>query len=236
MKKIFILLILSTFTLQSFAQSTVNSTLTEDSKALQFQIGSNFTLTSFQGSAFSFKYHLKPELAFRIGVSLDLNNGSSDKNQNNLNYNDSLYNYTKVINMNYYNYKVRFNTNIILYSKNSFGLYFFYGVGPFLSVGLVNQKFTETPILLNYPTSVYNSETKEKELSLGLTGVGGVEWFISKSISIHAEYSLSAAYNWYKQEITTNQTTSPNISKTQETRNYITTTGNGVRFGLSIYF
>jgi hypothetical protein len=56
--------------LKSIAQQSGSKPLTENSKALQFQIGSNFTLTSFQGAALSYKHHLKPLRAIRVGSEL----------------------------------------------------------------------------------------------------------------------------------------------------------------------
>lgn len=61
-----------------FAQADEEShALTEGAKALQFQITDNFRLSSFNGSAFTYKRHSSDDRAFRLGMSFG-NRFSSD--------------------------------------------------------------------------------------------------------------------------------------------------------------
>lgn len=61
MKPFHFLFFVSIFSsLQVFAQSSESKPILEGSKAIQFQINNNFTLSSFQGTAFSYKYHVQP--------------------------------------------------------------------------------------------------------------------------------------------------------------------------------
>jgi len=74
--------------------------------------------------------------------------------------------------------------------------------------------------------------------SLGLTGLVGVEWFVSKSISLHAEYRISLGYSQEKREY--NRTTISQTGKSyitgNETIKFRQLSSDGVRFGLSVYF
>ena len=47
--------------------------------ALQFQISENFTLSDFQGSILSGKYHLGKRSAVRLGLAINFEDGNADR-------------------------------------------------------------------------------------------------------------------------------------------------------------
>jgi opacity protein-like surface antigen len=215
--------------LRSIAKQSGSKPLTENSKALQFQIGSNFTLTSFQGAALSYKHHLKPLRAVRVGSELSLSKSNFDLTEVD-SVGETL---SKSDQTRYY---VRFNTQLIWYSESHSGISFFYGVGPFLGFGKSEKK---DEWVSHYPGhSRTNLDETKTGWSLGLTGLVGVEWFVSKSISLHAEYRISLGYSREKREY--NRTTISQTGKSyitgNETIKFRQLSSDGVRFGLSVYF
>lgn len=214
--------------LRSIAQQSGSKPLTENSKALQFQIGSNFTLTSFQGAALSYKHHLKPLRAVRVGSELSLSKSNFDLTEVD-SVGETL---SKSDQTRYY---VRFNTQLIWYSESYSGISFFYGVGPFLGFSKSEKK---DEWVSPYPGHRTNLDETKTGWSLGLTGLVGVEWFVSKSISLHAEYRISLGYSREKREY--NRTTISQTGKSyitgNETIKFRQLSSDGVRFGLSVYF
>jgi opacity protein-like surface antigen len=217
--------------LRSIAQQSGSKPLTENSKALQFQIGSNFTLTSFQGAALSYKHHLKPLLAIRVGSELSLSKSNFDLTEV-----DSVGDLETLSKSDQTWYYVRFNTQLIWYSESYSGISFFYGVGPFLGFSKSEKKDELVSPYPGHPRT--NLDETKTGWSLGLTGLVGVEWFVSKSISLHAEYRISLGYSQEKREY--NRTTISQTGKSyitgNETIKFRQLSSDGVRFGLSVYF
>jgi hypothetical protein len=112
--------------LRSIAQQSDSKPLTENSKALQFQIGSNFTLTSFQGAALSYKHHLKPLRAIRVGSELSLSKSNFDLTEV-----DSVGDLETLSKSDQTRYYVRFNTQLIWYSESYSGIFIFLWSGSF---------------------------------------------------------------------------------------------------------
>ena len=133
-------------------------------------------------------------------------------------------------------YYVRFNTQLIWYSESYSGISFFYGVGPFLGFSKSEKKDEWVSPYPGHPRT--NLDETKTGWSLGLTGLVGVEWFVSKSISLHAEYRISLGYSREKREY--NRTTISQTGKSyitgNETIKFRQLSSDGVRFGLSVYF
>ena len=166
MKPLQIVLFLFAFALplKSIAQQSGSKPLTENSKALQFQIGSNFTLTSFQGAALSYKHHLKPLLAIRVGSELSLSKSNFDLTEV-----DSVGDLETLSKSDQTRYYVRFNTQLIWYSESYSGISFFYGVGPFLGFSKSEKKDELVSPYPGHPRT--NLDETKTGWSLGLTGL-----------------------------------------------------------------
>jgi opacity protein-like surface antigen len=226
------LLLLAAFSLPAASQTTDSHSLTEDSRALQFQISSNFTLSPFQGATLSYKHHLQPSSALRIGLDLSFNDEGSDGAQQNFN-NDTLSS-TDNTTLDQSSFVIRLNTQAIWYSETSSEISFFYGTGPFLGYSRYRQNDERIFSPVGSSQSKSSSEGKGTTWSVGLTGLAGVEWFVSQSISLHGEYGLSLGYFWSKGESTFS--TTGNRSSSEGTTTSRQLSSNGVRFGLSVYF
>jgi opacity protein-like surface antigen len=195
----------------AFSQSTEqDSQLSENSRALQFGITENFTLSSFQGSVFSYKWHTAADRANRVSLSLssELNDqagvGTTQDSQNRINL------------------AVELNLSRIHYANPENDIKFYFGYGPGLDV-LYNRVKTTT--------SQIDGENRQAGIGLSFGGLTGVEWFFHRSMSLHAEYRGSFRYRHFRDR---------SESDVQPERganiNRLSLGGDGVRFGLSVYF
>ena len=188
--------------------------------ALQFQIASNFQLASFNGATISGKYTLPDGNALRAGLSINGNSTSSDVNQNtNPIYNTPEYNRKSSSS----SYGITLIAQYLLYNPVINDVSFYYGGGPLAGISYNKNN--------NTGTSSNNYEDITNGWTLGVTLVCGVDWFISKRLSISAEYGLVASYSK-----TINNTLNATPQWTQQTNYGYQFGGNNVKLGLSIYF
>jgi len=190
--------------------------LQKGSKALQFQISNNFTLDSFSGSTFSYKRQLSDTQANRIGVSL---NNSYDLTDN---PNDDRVEEISNLDLN-----IGIEYTWMNYTNPESEIKFFYGYGPGIDFGFDKFIREET-----------ENKRTQKETFYGVAALGyaGVEWFFQNSMSLHAEYRGSIQINY----IQTEELNEFEIDEIEEVKRSHTTRfrlgGNGVRFGISVYF
>ncbi len=193
--------------------------------ALEFQISDKFNLKSFTGSAISYKWQVTQKRAHRIGVSL--NQAFDDENHSVKNAPDSN--------------SFRINSSVaIYYSWMNYvnpksEIKFYYGYGPGINFGYSQNRVKNKAIPR---ASVMPTKGINKSFQIGISGqvYAGVEWFFQHSMSLHAEYTGSLVFNFNQQKriIKNHQMGSVTIQKT--TAKDIRFGGNGVRFGLSVYF
>lgn len=223
-----ILLILYSIPYSEENDSTLcNSTLNihANSKALQFQVNSNFQFRSFQGSTISLKYHLSQKRAIRCGISL--NGGNSEYNMDRqIIENDSLNSKDLTDNS---NISVSITTQYLLYHPAKYS-YIFYGLGPIFRCSLSNR-YDEIQNNLTGSWELTDSRKQKSSIYyVGLSFVFGTEVFISKSISIHGEYNQELTYQYRSAK-----DTQPNqVNKSSITG--FSFVSNGVNFGCSFYW
>ncbi|MFA6599324.1 MAG: hypothetical protein WCS69_16505 [Ignavibacteriaceae bacterium] len=75
------------------------------------------------------------------------------------------------------------------------------------------------------------SEMRSPSTNLGIRGILGVEWRVSKKIGIHSEYLLSGFYGWEKTELRSNSLVNPDRTALENRLSLYS----GVLFGVSIY-
>lgn len=222
--------------------SVNNNSLIEGSWALQFQIGSNFNLSAFQGLAISAKRHYTANNALRLGVSINsltmnkdesaLSKSTSDTSSGKLSGDDISFS-INIVGM-YLRY-ITFHKNINV----------FYGFGPLIGYGYYfSEASYENEYLVN--GSIYKSKSKNSSnsISFGTTGILGVEWFFSPEMSLHAEYGIEAFYHFYKskRETKVELALSGSFQTAESTSESTSDVGafqlksTGVKFGISIYF
>ncbi|MGE5680733.1 MAG: outer membrane beta-barrel protein [Bacillota bacterium] len=246
MKNAVIVLFLSIvfFNQSIFSQSAQTGTegVSDSSRALQFQIGSNFTLSSFQGATISSKHHFTKEKALRLGLSIAT--GSSDQDQTaDRSLGDSLVNIStgKTTNT---SYSIQLSAQYVYYFNPKDKVLIYTGAGPSIGYDYMKRSSDldgKSPG--SYPVqSVSRGEEKTTSWSPGISGVVGVEWFAAKNISFLAEYGLVCRYFWSNYELKNfSQTVYPTSQPYMENNSKTESSGwsianSGVKFGLTVYF
>ena len=213
------LAIIFSFVLSSaaFAQNEdTDHSLYKGSRALQFQITNNFNLSSFNGSFISYKRQISETKAQRIGVSL-----SSRFERNELEDDPNEREAFEMVNSitGSFTWQTYLNPDALVKM--------YYGFGPGAGIGYGKNENDEL-----------NLNRVNKSFSGSLSGLGytGVEWFPHPAISFHAEYRASASIQYGRVEsIDKNKITNQSQTNAQNFREF-RLGGNGVRFGLSVYF
>ena len=140
--------------------------LRDDAWALQFGIGSDFTLRPLQGGAISAKHHSSPARALRYGVSavaehLDADSTSPDRSR---------------LTLGLVAHFLRYPT---LARDPEGNLQMFWGLGPRLDLDMLR---------IAPPTG--ESDTRGG-IAVGAGAVIGAEWFVRPRISLSAEYETA---------------------------------------------
>lgn len=164
-------------------------------KALQFKVSSLFSISSFQGSVFSFKKHYSPEKAVRIGLSItsdyeDLAGDDHDLDDSTV--------IDLVSKRNYISLAIV--SQFITYKENSNNMFLYYGIGPNISLLYAIRNNKRIREELNQDEYIYF--TDDRSISIGVSGVIGVEWFYNNNISFLAEYAPSFSFGYkYNKEV-----------------------------------
>ena len=160
----------------SSKSNNVENSLHPGSWAIQFAIGSNFTLYNFDGLSISLKRHFSSNFGLRLGISGSYYNDDTDIDTSFYTANSKSFN-VNLIALYYLNPKKPFN--IYLYSG---GLYSY------------SYEFNR----------VYEQFSDIKNWNTGLLIGAGAEYFIFKEFSIFAEYNykftfgkLERRYDYY---------------------------------------
>lgn len=185
-----------------------DSLLSEDSRALQFRITDNFNLSSFTGSLFSYKWHISSDNAHRIGLSL--NTVYAER--------DDTFGSRGEIDLSNLDFNIFINFSWMHYLNPGADMKFYYGYGPGVSLGYSQgTNSREDGSKLTGTTKRY---------AIAALGYAGVEWFFHHTMSLHAEYGASLRFSYRNREI--------GISETED--KVVRAGGDGVKFGISVYF
>ncbi len=199
-------------------------------QAVQFSIESLLTLSEFQGQMFSYQKFLTDSRAIRVaaGLSLDLTDTDLD-----VEYYSS--EQTGSAELSSWHHRGTLKVQMLFYRGDG-PLRFFWGGGPKVTY---SDNHTENVHYSPYGGElhfIYNTRDTDT-WELGLQGLAGVEWFINRIFSIHAEYAVSGMYGFedsveqriYSYDPDSNQ----KISSTTRSPEF---NSDGVRFGLSARF
>jgi len=227
MKKFIVLMVLLLIlftTLSAESRDSTNIFIKDNSKCLQFSIGSNFQLSSFQGSTISFKKHISESRAYRLGFTTSGN--IEDRNEF-TNYDTDSLDYRQITDID--NLGIKITGQYLKYIPYEHS-YFYYGCGPKIMFSQGYRKIQYE----DYSSGSWElqgdiSKSYYKSIQFGLVFIAGIEIFISKSISIHSEYSQEMLYQyfWSKQPL--------NIYNRIKKYDYYSIKSGGVKFGCSFY-
>lgn len=216
-----IFLVLSTMPLHSQSPEKPNA-LAPGVWSLQFAIGENFRLSSFQGSTVSARKQISERHAWRFGISLGASFTSQvdeqDGSQANTREND--------INSQLIGTQVQY----LVTPRTASAFVFYFGAGPTL-------RFQRNFNKAEPEASSVRTERSTTIWRFGAGAVLGGEWFVKPSISLFGEYSSSLTYRHSKQTTKSELTESGAVVNREESRaGTLSLDPGGVTFGASIYF
>ena len=228
------------------SSGTPRNFLQPDAWALEFGIGYNFSLTSFQGSALSIKRQLNSHEAIQLGIGGSLSDQStSGSTQYNLG--DTLtYGYSQTGASN--GGSIQVNLQYVYYPNPDADVIFYFGAGPTIGYSRSKSNINSTPALpvpadstvyIDYPSSPNQNSTS---WNAGVSAMAGVECFVWKYVSIHAQYGLNLTYgesnytSGYAYEILRNGKLVPRTSSSHGSSHTWQFYPASVMFGLSVYF
>ena len=212
---LFSILILSTINAQSSYLDSLDGKF-----ALQFQINENFSLSDFQGTTLSGKYHLGKRSAIRLGLNVSFDDSDIEREsiiRDTINYFESSNVNGVSININsqYLNYLV---------AANDIGFYL--GAGP--SVGFGHSEGESKYEITD--STVEKGSGSSNNFTLGFDLIAGVEWSFYKNMTLSAEYGIAF---YYTNRAEKSESTSRNDERTTK---IFRLTAKSVNFGLSVYF
>ncbi len=208
------------FVTTGFSQSTSYLDSLDGKFALQFRITNNFSLSNFQGTILSGKYHFSNRDAIRLGVSLQFDDSESDEINKQKDTNlvirniENLTGFSITINTQYMRY-IHLNNDIGLFS----------GGGPFISYTSTTSKNEQIGI-----EETHRSERTSDSFSAGLDMILGVEWMFYRYMSLSAEYGIKFFY------YSSNRVFDGEFSISETNENSFRITHNHVNFGITVYF
>ncbi len=200
------------------------NSLQKKSWAVQFAVGNDFQITSFQGLTFSLKYHLSTRSALRFGVGFsgELNDRTVEHSE----YGEP----TKSIPLEINNQDVHAVFSFLFYPKPEALIKIYFGIGP---------RFAYSHSLHEYPNSTscgdYVDTYEFSSWAAGLEGTFGAEWFPAKILSIFAEYSAYGVYGKSTEDDHGFSCYSGSWHDKDTSENW-EFNGHTARMGLSVYF
>ncbi len=206
-------------------------------RALQFQVRGNFVLSDFQGAVLSAKYHLRDDAAIRFGLRARARSQESDQSSTRVIGADSVGDMLQSESASDdVNYTIGLESQYVVYANVQDPIKLFAGAGPFIEYMRAAFEETNTAGDPNESGLIRDMRRTRSTVAGGITAVLGGEWFVTRYISLSAEYGLALGYVRAEEEV-----------RTEAIRNRIETTTvvriirawdlrpSGVRFGLSLY-
>ncbi len=190
-------------------QPAPRNSLVDGSWSMQFRIVNDFQLSSFEGTLISAKRHFSDKSAFRFGIAADFSLENTDSD-NIARYQDRD------------SYAFTLNGQYIHYTSPGSAINFYLGIGPHLHY---NSSMTETEEGNN------TQKTSIHTLAFGAITSYGLEYFLTRQISLICEYGAGLRYTTSRNETEANGLLSSETD-TDEFRFFSAS----VDFGLSVYF
>lgn len=198
-------------------------------QSIQFGIIGDFRLGTFEGTTISYQRFLSERVAWRVGVSIDVDYSAVDYSETSIGDLEE----EGDTDLTQWNNSFSAVSEWLVYRGAPVSVYF--GGGPRIS-----YTTRQSESVWFYPDdegSWRASGRQEKSLGLGLSGVIGVQWAAADWVALHAEYRLDAMYR---------HETSDRWNAEGGSHEYLTEhctvadrfvlDSKSVRFGLSVYF
>lgn len=188
--------------------------------ALQFQITDNFTLSDFQGTILSGKYHFSKRDAIRLGVMLEFADSELESEVSRLDTIDTDESKEDLSSIGF-----TINAQYIRYLTITNDIALFCGAGPFINF------FDRTAErIINYEGNEVVRKSTRNAYTFGLDMLLGAEWWFHKQMSLSAEYGLKFSYRSSEDNF------SDDVTEAKATINSFFVTDNNIKFGITVYF
>ncbi len=211
-----------------------------DGQAIQFRVGSSFTLSSFGGVmsydtvTLAYQRFLGRDVAWRLNVGIDLRYDNVEQSEehagdgNNHNIDESL-DYSE------WNHEISISSEWLKYRGDRVSVFF--GGGPRVFYSAYRDD--------GFGFNTYSGDWRfvrriGKEYGVGLVGCVGVQWAATEWLALHAEYRVLCSYSRDVYDEQTLETNEDNEEYDYDARGNVVDRflldSLGVRFGLSAYF
>jgi hypothetical protein len=208
------------FVSTGFSQSTSYLDSLDGKFALQFQINENFSLSNFQGSVLSGKYHFSKRDAIRLGLEFIFGDSESETVVNNLDTNVVDQRVEDINNLGF-----TINSQYIHYIRGTDDISLFCGIGPYFRY----YKSTRNgELVVDEIENMIKSENEN--YGIGLDLLVGVEWWFHKYMSLSAEYGLKFSY------LSSKTSFEDDSIKGESEHKAYNISGNHINFGITVYF
>jgi opacity protein-like surface antigen len=190
------------------------NSLEPGSWALQFRITTDFNLAAFEYGQLSIKRQFTSKSAVRASINLGFHG------RDETGYGD--------VEKDREGSGVEISTLYQRYLNPERRGSFYWGVGPLFEIASAETE--------NRHEGFLERRDSYDRWELGVRGVAGVEWFATRSISLHAEYRVLASYWRSKDKEELFSETGESSVREYETDQWAFTENGSVLFGVSLYF
>lgn len=198
--------------------------------ALEFAVGPNFTLSSFSGGTLSYRRHVSESAAWRIGMTLNARSGDSDRD---LRSPDTLSSPPLTQEREFGTLGVAVTAQRLWFAGGSSPVHVYVGLGP--SAGVFrDDSDLHGETRLTDTTVVETIHAERRDWFVGVAGVLGVEWFMTRSLSLVADYGASV--DWQSFSRSTTRTGGASTQQDDEDGHVFGISSNGVHFGVAAWF
>jgi hypothetical protein len=208
--------------------SSAAATGRPEGQAIQFRVGSDFTLSQFDGATFAYQRFVSGDVAWRVSLGLDLQQDTGDESEEFTGENS----YDVSGDVSEWDHAISLSSEWLAYRGE--GVSVFFGGGPRASY---NSRQYEGWYF--YPEYGRLYRRSNHSFGVGLQGTVGIQWTATEWMALHAEYNMRCMYLRVVEEEEEER-----IEELEETERYVETRtldrfqldSRGVRFGLSAYF
>ncbi|MBC8450787.1 MAG: hypothetical protein ISS31_09155 [Kiritimatiellae bacterium] len=205
-----------------------------DGQAIQFRMGSYFTLNSFDGGMLAYQRFVARDVAWRVSLGIDLRYDNVEQSEehagdgNNHNIDESL-DYSD------WGHEISISSEWLKYRGDRVSVFF--GGGPRVSYSASRDD--------GFDFSTGSGDwrlyrTNSKTYRAGLVGCLGVQWAATDWLALHAEYRVLCSYSHRVNDREWLETNEENEEYDYDRESTVTDgfllDSLGVRFGLSAYF
>jgi opacity protein-like surface antigen len=215
--------------LASAGQAVASSGERPQGQAIQFGIGSSFSVSQFSGATIGYQRSLSENVTWRLSMTLDLNYTSVD--QADVGTGDA--EMDESVDLEEWSHYLSASSEWFVSRGAPVSVYF--GGGP--RIAYSTRQDDRADFRSGDPVVEYRDTRRVSALSAGASGLLGVQWAPSDWFALHAEYRLSALYVRRTEGTWTSRSGDDGYFLEETlTWNGVTIDSEGVRVGFSVYF